>query len=769
MEHRSLKVSTLALAVALTLTACGSDKKNPAPVAADVMLKDIKEWVATNGKFNANDTESLTLSLSQNGVALVKDADGYYATVAGMLKVDGMNFSYISITGENEVIDFQVADSKEQKASAKLHISDVKSDPLANQQWHLHNTGQLAYSQSANYLYALATLILGEDASEAELKAWMAQRAAALANAKVTLAGEDMSVLQAHSQGITGKGSIAVIVDSGVEILHEDLIDNVLPGRSLNLMPGVVDRTNPANLSEEDDFHGTAVAGIVAATAWNGKGGRGVAPEAKLIGVNYLEAQEKASDYELATAVYGLPGSGITTDENVVFNRSYGANPPYFLPEDAVSDELYGYAATELRNGKGALSVNAAGNDFENGRANGDYCEVSGVNDVGLSCIDVNVSSDNRNLGQITIGAVRANGKKSSYSTTGSALWVAAPGGEYGTSSPAIISTDPMTCLRGGASFAGWDWAIKDYGFNFAAGYGNFNFPGMHDANPSCNYLSMMNGTSAAAPNVTGVVALMMEANPNLSQREIRHILAATADQNDPDNAPVLLPIGEESYTAHQGWFTNKAGYHFNNFYGFGRVNAGKAVAMAKSFNTPFGEQLTVAADAGSQLDAKAPLNLTIANNSLTGASATIEVTDDLTIENMQFNFTITNSEFQTMDTPQLSGYVISSAGTDLAIEVTSPQGTKAVILSSNHAHLFPAITDAYKLAQGYVYLPNVKFLANAFYGEKSKGTWTVTVRDVRNPNTVVYTDRWGDTSAVIPNTVESVLQGWGLTVVGRQ
>ena len=43
-----------------------------------------------------------------------------------------------------------------------------------------------------------------------------------------------------------------------------------------------------------------------------------------------------------------------------------------------------------------------------------------------------------------------------------------------------------------------------------------------------------MNGTSAAAPNVAGVVALMLEANPRLSSRDVKYILASTAKRVDP-------------------------------------------------------------------------------------------------------------------------------------------------------------------------------------------------------------------------------------------
>ena len=57
----------------------------------------------------------------------------------------------------------------------------------------------------------------------------------------------------------------------------------------------------------------------------------------------------------------------------------------------------------------------------------------------------------------------------------------------------------------------------------------------------NCQYTAMMNGTSAATPNVAGVVAMMLEANPNLTVRDIKYILAKTAKKVDPTWAGVEI------------------------------------------------------------------------------------------------------------------------------------------------------------------------------------------------------------------------------------
>ena len=135
------------------------------------------------------------------------------------------------------------------------------------------------------------------------------------------IAGEDMNVMSAYAQGVTGQGVTAVVVDSALEIRHEDLEPNVLVNRSLNIKEGAADRTDPSPAGIAGD-HGTSVAGLIAAKGWNGLGGRGVAPDTSLIGMNFLGGGNVPQAEYL---IHGFPGSGIAKSDNVgVFNRSYG-------------------------------------------------------------------------------------------------------------------------------------------------------------------------------------------------------------------------------------------------------------------------------------------------------------------------------------------------------------------------------------------------------------------------------------------------------------
>jgi kexin len=83
------------------------------------------------------------------------------------------------------------------------------------------------------------------------------------------IAGEDVNVYPVWST-YQGSSCVIAIVDSGLEIAHEDLIDNVLP----DLCWDYVDKDkDPASTIG----HGTACAGIAAARGWNCLGGRGAA------------------------------------------------------------------------------------------------------------------------------------------------------------------------------------------------------------------------------------------------------------------------------------------------------------------------------------------------------------------------------------------------------------------------------------------------------------------------------------------------------------
>lgn len=748
LNANKYRLSGIAIAVALSVTACGGSK-NIAPDATNVTVSSVYSWQPVQGSFavsdvNAKDTLRIT-QIRENG-ATITPQQGVYTLSNGILTISGTQFSYLPIQDGAANIEYTVSDGK-LTDTATLQLSAAVSDPLAYQQWHLNNTGQKAYALNLDAIKAF--LIDEVGFSEEDADAWLASRV----DPDILVPGEDMNVVAAFAQGVTGEGSIAVVVDSGLEIAHEDLAANVLPNRSLNMISGALSVTDPTSTSALGD-HGTSVAGLIAAEGWNGMGGRGVAPHAKLIGMNYLNAQTDLN----AALSHGIPGSGITTSEPLtVFNRSYGISYPAVIAYDEFEEAIQGYSAVVLRDGLGAVNTKSSGNAFRRPGSNswaGSVC--ADANALGLTCLNGNFEPSQNTPFYFSVAAVNSNGKHTSYSTAGANVLVSAPAGEYGDLAPAMVTTDQMTCLRGYSGFP----AVEDGGWpEFDEAFTPFNYPG-HPENPSCNYTSTFNGTSSAAPNAAGVVSLIHSANPSLSYREIKDILVKTSTQVDPDNEPVVLTIGEDSFVAHPGWVENAAGYAHNNLYGFGRVNAGDAVAMAKTYKTRLPEQyITNWVALGTQAG-EASLALPVPDNNATGAVQEIEVTEEMTIEGVQFAFDVANPELLSDSWPSQT-----TAGIDLAIEVTSPSGTKSVLLSSKQAIVEPTYDFSSGYQEGYI-LKNVVFLSNAFYGESATGTWSIRLVDTNGADLNVTNSYWDE--GYKNNLTPSVLEGVAIRVFGH-
>src|SRR5207247_8031784 len=109
---------------------------------------------------------------------------------------------------------------------------------------------------------------------------------------------------------------------------------------------------------------------------------------------------------------------------------------------------------------------------------------------------------------------------------------------------PAMITTDQSGCTKGFSTTT----------VNNGSSFDNGGAP-----NASCNYTNGMNGTSSATPVTVGVIALLLEANPALTWRDVKHILASTARQIDAARPPVSVTLSNGSYVAEPGWTTNAA------------------------------------------------------------------------------------------------------------------------------------------------------------------------------------------------------------------
>ncbi|WP_374031843.1 S8 family peptidase [Bdellovibrio bacteriovorus] len=488
-------------------------------------------------------------------------------------------------------------------------------------------------------------------------------------------AGVDLNLLQTWTAGLTGNGIKIVISDDGVQDAHPDLKDNFLYGVSKNYHNAAPYTSSNAPPSSSDDNHGTSVAGLAAAVGDNGVGSKGVAYKAKLLAYNFLSTGVSQTYSRMAEQLSG----GYD-----VYNMSWGNSQNYLPDPVAAWETALLNGVLNGRSGKGSIYVKSAGNDF--------LVECKGSTDT--YCIgNSNLDPDNSTPYTILVTALNSTGDAASYSSVGSNVWISSFGGESGDDSPAMVTTDRTGCSAGYAQTS-----IS----------GKVEFERGNNGNSNCNYTTTFNGTSSAAPVLTGAIALLLEANPNLNWRDVKYILAKTAVQvrpnsgaisnhplrNYPGNSAknVILPSGAVWENA---WVTNSAGFKFHNWYGFGRVNVDAAVSLAKNYTSTFTTSLSGTAWIENTT------RVAIPDYSATGVSNTVTVTDNLRIEGVRIRLKVDHDRVG-----------------DLGVELTSPSGTKSMILNMRNSLL------------GQVDFDNEVFLSNAFFQERSNGTWTIKVID---------------------------------------
>ena len=212
--------------------------------------------------------------------------------------------------------------------------------------------------------------------------------------------------------------------------------------------------------------------------------------------------------------------------------------------------------------------------------------------------------------------------------------------------------------------------------------------------NNQSDYTSSFGGTSAAAPILSGVVALMLEANPLLGWRDVQEILAYSAQHTG--TAIGSGQSGNEQYdwafNGADNW--NGGGLHFSNDYGTGVVDALAAVRLAETWQ--------IQSISANEVSASGSFSGSIAipDNNPTGVSFSISVASNIDVESIEL---ILQGNHTYMG--------------DLAITITSPDGTV-----SNLLNLTGGATDLQ--SAGWT------LTSHAFRGELSSGNWIVNISD---------------------------------------
>ncbi|MBK4732617.1 S8 family serine peptidase [Oxynema sp. CENA135] len=397
--------------------------------------------------------------------------------------------------------------------------------------------------------------------------------------------------------------------------------------------------------------HGTSVAGI-ALPEENGEGLVGVSPKAGFAGLRLIgntDAVNPTYDSEgwlIASALFD--GTSASTEENRnhgidIFNNSWG---PQYMREIPLALSAIERGSQEGRDGLGNIYVFSAGND-------------------GANIGNINYNNLANSRGAIAVGAITRDYHYAPYSTGGASIFISA--------------------------FS--DNASEDY-----------QIP---TTTVESEFVGDFGGTSAAAPFVSGIIALMLEMNPDLTTRDVQHILAKTAYKNDPE---------------HPDWQENGGGYHVNPHYGFGAVDPVAAVTAAKDW-TPVAEEVRVSAENKIKNVFKDILDSQ-------GTSDSIKITEDISVEHAEVLLNLAHGDWK-----------------DLKIVLKSPDGTES--------HLMKSIgDDPYGIGETYEVHPKSNYWTMTsvrHWGESSQGDWTLEIYDEND------------------NQIEGELISWQLNLYGTK
>lgn len=347
----------------------------------------------------------------------------------------------------------------------------------------------------------------------------------------------------------------------------------------------------------------------------------------------------KLSNQLIGSIVDNADAFGFRNDLNDIKNNSWGPPDTGFIGHiSALEREALREGTLTGRGGKGEIYVWAAGNGGTRDR------------------VDYDPYASSRYA--ISVGAIGDQDKRATDNESGSAMFVVA----HSSGNVRRIYTTDTT---------------GEFGYD----------PG--------DYTGDFGGTSSAAPLAAGCIALALQARPDLTWRDVKHLLVRSARKCDPTQA---------------AWVVNGAGHDINYNYGFGAVDAGALATLAQGW-VNVGPEVEVATAA--QVVAQ-----TIPDNQFAGLTRTVEAPADLKVESVELVLNITH--------PYVG---------DLRVVLTGPSGTQSILAEQR-----PDPTDNYD---------NYIFTSYRHWDESAKGTWTINISD-RAPAGV---GTWSDWKLVFHGT----------------
>ncbi|MEH8096255.1 S8 family serine peptidase [Gallibacterium anatis] len=395
---------------------------------------------------------------------------------------------------------------------------------------------------------------------------------------------------------------------------------------------------------EEDKLfskHATEVASVMVG-ARNGESGVGVAYNATL--ASYwvgadTQSLAKMKDYDVVNHSWGRKENFVKQLQN---------EKDQSIADQWLTDN-YLSALKQGRNGLGTVIVNSAGNErMEGGNANYSYLTSAPYTVVvGAATLD-----DNHK----TVIAP--------YSNAGASVLVSAHGSHVVTTSRRLINANGGTLGSESAS---------------------------------------VNGTSYSAPIVTGIIALMLEANPNLGYRDVQEILSLTATSEN-------VLAGDWQWNGDSTW--NNGGRHVSHDFGYGIVDAKAAVRLAENWhmqstydNQTRLEHIYRSGKLDQQIDDNGGRQFSVTVNSST-----------LRVENVSVTVNLTHSR-----------------ASDVALKLISPSGTESLLLNeAGKSKDNPEGDKTFNGSQTLQYTFNTALLR----GESVVGEWKLQVFDTTTGET---------------------------------
>ena len=440
-----------------------------------------------------------------------------------------------------------------------------------------------------------------------------------------------------------GSGVVISVIDDGVEHAHPDLTTNYHPSHSYDWCGDDNDPTPNSN-----DGHGTAVAGVAAGTGNNSIGVTGAAFGAGIAGHRLIACG--FSDSTSADAV------SFDNNDIDIYSNSWGP-----------------FDSGNILDGPGPITIAAIEESIYNGRSGlGNIYTWAAGN--GLDADDNSNYDGWSNLRySIAVAAISHYGDQSWYSEPGANILVTAHSNGGSPNYEGITTTD----ITGTGGYSGGD-VTHDFG-----------------------------GTSSATPLVSGVIALILEANPDLTWRDVQNILVHSSRKNDANDS---------------SWNVNGASHDVSHKYGFGAVDASAAVSLAENW-TSSGEESNASFG-------PFDTNTDIDNGPSTWTEFNLSVPIDLRLESIDLIVDITHS-----------------ARGELDIVLESPSGHESWLAeehTDNNADYF-----------------NWRFGTVQHWDESSQGNWTLKVRDTVSGSQSGTVNSWEVIFHGVGNVTDFDNDGW--------